>query len=156
MFPSTKKVSFRAQLTEEIRTEKYTMAHIDLESDGSSVPLLRLPPQLVLRGSSGPAIPMPLNTDVAVITESPTEMDQDSDRSSQPRSPHVGDKRESSDEEDDSDTCPSTPISRHSKRRREWVWTLGPIKPQMEDHSVSSSSPAVVSNTIEQSKTEEQ
>jgi len=39
--------------------------------------------------------------------------------------PLVGEKRESSDE--DSDTCPETPVAGRRKRRREWVWTLGPV-----------------------------
>jgi len=37
--------------------------------------------------------------------------------------PVAGEKRDSSDE--DSDTCPETPVAGRRKRRREWVWTLG-------------------------------
>lgn len=43
------------------------------------------------------------------------------------KSPQTGEKRESSDEED-SDTCPATPVAGRKKRHREWVWTLDPIK----------------------------
>ncbi len=39
--------------------------------------------------------------------------------------PRTGDKRDSSDEED-SDTCPATPIAGRRKRHRQWRWTLGP------------------------------
>lgn len=41
-------------------------------------------------------------------------------------SPQTGEKRESSDE-DDSDTCPATPVAGRKKRSRDWVWTLGPV-----------------------------
>jgi len=43
------------------------------------------------------------------------------------KSPQTGEKRESSDE-DDSDTCPATPVAGRKKRSREWVWTLGPVE----------------------------
>ncbi|KAF2400263.1 hypothetical protein EJ06DRAFT_543120 [Trichodelitschia bisporula] len=42
-----------------------------------------------------------------------------------PHSPRAGDKRDSS-SESDSDSCPETPVAGRRKRRREWVWTLGP------------------------------
>jgi hypothetical protein len=42
------------------------------------------------------------------------------------RSPRAGDKRDSS-SESDSDAVPETPVAGRRKRRREWVWTLGPL-----------------------------
>lgn len=41
--------------------------------------------------------------------------------------PQTGEKRESSDEED-SDTCPATPVAGRRKRHRQWRWTLGPVE----------------------------
>lgn len=145
MFPSSKKVSFRAPLTEEIRTEKYTMAHIDLESSSSTISSLNLPPpQMVLRGvSKGSGS----RSDGGATPHEIPEDDEDSAQKSEPRSPHTGDKRESSDE-DDSDTCPTTPVTRHNKRRREWVWTLGPIKSQNDDSSTLSAEESKTSEDI--------
>lgn len=134
MFSSPKKVSFKAPLTEEIHTVKYTMAHIDLESSSSSISTLNLPPpSLVLRGQA---------KTLALSTKSDDTSDQqakqdDSNNKIEPKTPSVGEKRESSDE-DDSDTCPSTPVTRRNpKRRREWVWTLGPLKTESDDIATS-------------------
>lgn len=117
MFPSTKRVSFRTQLTEEVKTEKYTLAHFDLDSSSSISTLNQSHPQ---KDTVHPSKPAEGSSRDNVVS---------GDIRPDPRSPHVGDKRESSDEDEDSDVCPATPITRYSKKPREWVWTLDPIVP---------------------------
>lgn len=106
MFPSPKKVSFRAPLTEDIHNEVYTLAHSDIDSAPFSMTSLEPLPtghgKYVQQHKKNTTLPI--------------------------REPNCGDKRDSSSEDDsDSDICPSTPVTRRSKRPREWVWTLGPI-----------------------------
>ena len=120
MFPAAKKVGFRAPLTEEIRTEKYTMKHSDIESSTSTISTLELSPAEKKKDG-----------EVQDKREEGTQTDVEE---STVTSPQTGDKRESSDEEEeDSDTCPATPVAGRKKRHRQWVWTLGPIKPEAED-----------------------
>ncbi|KAF1345474.1 hypothetical protein BDV97DRAFT_275906, partial [Delphinella strobiligena] len=137
IFSTPKKVSFKAPLTEEIHTVKYTMAHIDIESSSSSISTLNLPPpSLLLRGQSKtPA----LSTKPDESSDRQAKQDESNNRlEPKAKTPSVGDKRESSDE-DDSDTCPSTPVTRRNpKRRREWVWTLAPLKTQSSDDIATS------------------
>ena len=45
----------------------------------------------------------------------------------------AGLKREPSDDEEDNDSCPATPVAGRRKRHRQWVWTLGPIEPTSTD-----------------------
>jgi hypothetical protein len=45
----------------------------------------------------------------------------------QARSPRTGEKRDSSSSEDESDTCPQTPVAGRRKRSRDWRWTLGTL-----------------------------
>ncbi|KAI5240036.1 hypothetical protein E4T43_06354 [Aureobasidium subglaciale] len=109
MFPSPKKVSFRAPLTEDIHNNVYTLAHSDIES--ASAPTTSLEP---LPSGHGHYVQQQQKHKRAAILPI--------------RTPSCGDKRDSSSEDDsDSDICPSTPITRRSKKPREWVWTLGPI-----------------------------
>ncbi|GAB7350234.1 hypothetical protein MBLNU459_g0887t1 [Dothideomycetes sp. NU459] len=122
MFPSPKRVSFRAPLTEEIQTETYTLAHSDLDSSWTISTLNSTHPQ---RDTIHPSKP----TETSRSLQQDKSENGDLDAKSDPKSPHIGDKRESSDEEEDSDVCPATPVTRRSKRPREWVWTLGPIEP---------------------------
>lgn len=117
MFPGAKKVSFRAPLTEEIVTEKYTMRHSDLDSSRSTISTLELSP-------SEPEAEKPQVKSEGDALKSGVKAEKKKSASS----PRAGDKRDSSDE-DDSDTCPATPVAGRKKRHREWVWTLGPIKP---------------------------
>lgn len=111
MFPQAKKVSFRAPLTEDIKNERYTMKHSDIESSSSTISTLELSP--------------PENVEQKGQEVKEAEIAKDATGAS---SPQRGEKRESSDEED-SDTCPATPVAGRRKRHRQWVWTLGPIKP---------------------------
>ena len=113
MFPAAKKVAFRAQLTEDIETTVYTMRHSDiLESPCSSNSTLEAtPPKKGRRKYAGKG-----------QEEANTEVEESSITS-----PQTGEKRESSDEEDDSDNPPQTPVAGRNKRSRKWVWTLGPI-----------------------------
>lgn len=128
MFRVPKKVSFRTNLTEEIRTERYTMAHSDLESSTSSISTLILPP-LQYPAHDDSTKPSVVDHGAEGGLAKTDELEKDS--MPEQRSPHTGDKRESSDEED-SDVCPSTPVTRMNKRPREWVWTLGPVKSDQE------------------------
>ncbi|KAH0077653.1 hypothetical protein KCU96_g13717, partial [Aureobasidium melanogenum] len=128
MFPPPKKVSFRAPLTEDIRNEIYTLAQSDVESASSSTPTLESLPS-----GNGPYIQQQKHNRAAAL---PIRT---------PASPACGDKRDSSEDESDSDICPSTPVTRRSKKPREWVWTLGPINQitpppsssPVDDHSQS-------------------
>ncbi|KAI4763053.1 hypothetical protein E4T52_04796 [Aureobasidium sp. EXF-3400] len=114
MFPSPKKVSFRAPLTEDIHNNIYTLAHSDIDSTSSSSSALETLPSghghyVQQQQKHKRAADLPIRT---------------------PTSPACGDKRDSSSEDDsDSDICPQTPVTRKSKKPREWVWTLGPINP---------------------------
>jgi len=111
MFPSAKKVAFKAPLEEEIKTEKYTWRHSDIESSASTISTLELSPPEANESEQ--------KTDDSTKVK-PTEQLSTS-------SPQTGEKRESSDEED-SDTCPATPVAGRRKRHRQWVWTLGPVQ----------------------------
>ncbi|CAD0084534.1 unnamed protein product [Aureobasidium vineae] len=112
MFPSPKKVSFRAPLTEDIRNDIYTLAQSDFDFRSTSPTAIEPLPSghghyIQSQQKHKRAATLPIRT---------------------PASPACGDKRDSSSEDDsDSDICPSTPITRTSKKPREWVWTLGPI-----------------------------
>ncbi|KAF2214670.1 hypothetical protein CERZMDRAFT_90184 [Cercospora zeae-maydis SCOH1-5] len=117
MFPAPKKVAFREPLTEDVTTTRFTLRHSDIESSTSTISTLELTP-----------------TD-SEVDEDPQELDDQRPRqadgrpaTNSPPSPHTGDKRESSDEEEsDSDSCPATPVAGRRKRHRQWVWTLGPV-----------------------------
>jgi hypothetical protein len=124
MFPSSKKVAFRAPLTEEIKTTKYTMAHSDISS--STISTLELPP---------PAHPQ---EEGKVHREAQSEKSEQDPSSS---SPHTGEKRESSDEED-SDACSATPVAGRRKRHRQWRWTLGPIEPNGQEKQAAETTEA--------------
>ncbi|WPH04998.1 Hypothetical protein R9X50_00789600 [Acrodontium crateriforme] len=115
MFPAPKKVAFRAPLTEDIKTIKYTLAHADIESSASTISTLQLSPMETEETSTNPS------TD----NGSPKAVNNEAEQSGE-SSPHTGDKRESSDEED-SETCPATPVAGKRKRHRQWRWTLAPI-----------------------------
>lgn len=112
MFPTPKKVGFRAPLTEDIRNVKFTLRHSDIEV---------------------PDEPAPSTANDAEEEEDDDNND-DEIQEVRPRklpklkSPRTGDKRDSSDEED-SDTCPATPVAGRKKRHRQWRWTLGPVSP---------------------------
>lgn len=109
MFPAPKKVAFKALLTEEIRNEKYTLRHSDIETSRSE------PESKALDAVDDDDV-----ADIEVVEA--TAMPK-----SKATSPKTGDKRDSSDEED-SDTCPATPVAGRKKRHRQWRWTLGPNK----------------------------
>ena len=102
-FPAPKRVAFRAPLTEEIKNEKYTLRNSDVES--------------------APSTPLDVSheqTEEAVV-EAPVETVTASSPASNKRMSPV-------DEEEDSDTCPATPVAGRRKRHRQWVWTLGPVE----------------------------
>ncbi|CAK4030568.1 Hypothetical predicted protein [Lecanosticta acicola] len=115
MFPPAKKVAFRSPLTEEVKTTKYIMKHSDIEPSNSSISTLELSPQ---RNN----------------TESTEEIKKGEQEGAHMKRkgneyPHAGNKRESSDDEESDDSCPSTPMPGREKRSRIWTWTLGSIDP---------------------------
>jgi len=115
MFPTAKKVAFAAPLTEEITTAKYTMRHSDIESSVSTISTLELsPPETAKSEVEGEG--NALKSGAKAVTT----------KKGMSSPPRTGEKRESSDEED-SDTCPATPVAGRKKRHRDWVWTLGPV-----------------------------
>ncbi|TKA65065.1 hypothetical protein B0A49_06001 [Cryomyces minteri] len=135
MFPATKRVSFRTPLAEDIKTEKYTLAHSDIESSSSSTISSIVSSQS--ESSNAPSSP----------TQSGPEQEQEQDHTSKEptaerrparRAPRTGDKRDS--DESDSDTPLETPVAGRRKKSREWVWTLGPISKEQpsEDKDASS------------------
>ncbi|OCK88649.1 uncharacterized protein K441DRAFT_668754 [Cenococcum geophilum 1.58] len=82
--------------------------------------------------TSSAASPSPIPSSPSEQSSSPTL--STSEESPRSRAPRTGEKRDSSSSESDSDSCPETPVAGRRKRRREWVWTLGPIG----KHSLSS------------------
>ena len=116
MFPAAKKVTFKAQLTEEIKTTEYTLAHSDIDASTSTISILELPaPEYPVR--QGPDSQQRIHP-------------EDESTETNAAASKVGEKRESSEEEDgddDDDAYPTTPIAGRRKRQREWVWTLGPV-----------------------------
>ncbi|KAK5136888.1 hypothetical protein LTR08_001810 [Meristemomyces frigidus] len=111
IFPAAKKVSFRAPLTETIWNMKFTMAHSDIETSSTITTLETPAPKL--------AISLKVFEQVDVDDNEVSTRECPTLPSSQ-----TGEKRESSDEED-SDTCPATPVAGRRKRHRQWRWTLG-------------------------------
>lgn len=139
MFPATKKVAFKAPLTEDIQTTKYTMKHSDIESSTSTISTLEL---------SQPEKASVCNDEEI---EKPQLKDDEVEKKKVPSSPHTGNKRESSDEEDDSDSCPATPVAGRKKRHREWRWTLGPIGPSSDQQHQQQQQPQDTDNIDQQS-----
>ncbi|OCK83207.1 hypothetical protein K432DRAFT_322682 [Lepidopterella palustris CBS 459.81] len=158
MFPAAKKVSFRTPLEEEITTVKYTLAHSDIESSTSSTASTFSvePSDSIVSSESERSLPstshLSIPTFAAPSTESPSpSTSSPSQQSSSPAlssseesprlsGPKTGDKRDSSSSESDSeDSCPETPVAGRRKRRREWVWTLGPIGKNSSSSEMSTS-----------------
>lgn len=115
MFPSTKRVSFRTELTEDIVTSTYVLAHSDLENADawSNLPESSLVIRKALSKPSSTSVTVP---DTAVETVAAEACAS---------SAHDGGYGVEGDVE--SDICPVTPVAGRRKRMREWVWTLGPI-----------------------------
>ena len=113
MFPVPKKVAFKAQLTEDIKTTKYTLRHSDIESSDSEEEVT--PSQ---------------DVGAKAIVDQPEPKPSRGLKLNTTTSPQVGDKRESDDEgEEEGDMPPVTPVAGRRKRHRQWRWTLGPISP---------------------------
>lgn len=132
MFPAAKKVAFRAPLTEDIKTEKYTLRHSDIDSSMSTISTLELSPPSPDKEPSQPAEQSSSSSPARKPEDKPAADQKQESYAPKPKPkrsspPRAGDKRDSSDEEDDSDACPATPVAGRKKRHREWVWTLGPI-----------------------------
>ncbi|KAF2470587.1 uncharacterized protein BDR25DRAFT_303665 [Lindgomyces ingoldianus] len=140
LFPAEKKVSFRTPLEEEIKTVKYTLAHSDLESSissdstVSSVETTAYSEQesstvsLLIESSASSSPNFPSSPSVSSPSEQSNSPAFSSlEGSPRPRGPRIGEKRDSSSSESDSDSCPETPVAGRRKRRRDWRWTLGPL-----------------------------
>lgn len=113
MFPTPKKVGFRAPLEEEIENTIYTMRHSDILSPSSEGSKLELsPPKKGVR------------KDASDYQEEGAKLMADN-----VASPTTRTKREVDDEEDESDVVPATPVAGRRKKDRAWRWTLGPISP---------------------------
>ncbi|KAK8217745.1 hypothetical protein BKA81DRAFT_385481 [Phyllosticta paracitricarpa] len=143
MFPPAKRVSFRAPLTEEIKTSKYTLAHSDLESSSSTISSLSLdchPSKTVKSKELEPEASQTLTLPSRTVSEPAPNAPKAQEATKPKKTPSLAMnlslpgrncKRESpSDSESDGDECPVTPVAGRRKRRREWVWTLGPINGQ--------------------------
>jgi len=134
MFPAEKRVSFRMPLDEEITTVKYTMAHSDLESSTSTLSTLASTESLESNSSAAhPSLSVTPPKDDTSKTPKALSIKSSATFSSlesspRPKQPRTGEKRDSSSSEDDSDSCPETPIAGRRKRTRDWRWTLGPFK----------------------------
>ncbi|OQO12991.1 hypothetical protein B0A48_02455 [Cryoendolithus antarcticus] len=118
MFPTAKRVAFKAPLEEEIHTERYTFRNSDIESSSSTISTLELTPSDRSKAKDQ------VDDEASHLGEKP-----EGDLSV--KAPTMtGEKREADEDEDegDSDTCPATPVAGRRKRDREWVWTLGPVK----------------------------
>ena len=89
------------------------MRHSDIESSISTISTLELSPPDAEKAEE--------------LSEGDAHKINTKSKGKKARSPQTGEKRESSDE-DDSDTCPATPVAGRKKRSREWVWTLGPVE----------------------------
>lgn len=105
-----KKVAFRAPLTEDIKTTRFTLAHSDIEDSVPAISTVELAPPLEVDDSSS-ANAVEANPTAIVVTSTKT-----------------GEKRESSDEEDSDTGAAATPIAGRRKKHRQWCWTLGPIE----------------------------
>ncbi|KAK3699213.1 hypothetical protein LTR37_016574 [Vermiconidia calcicola] len=123
MFPTSKKVAFRAPLTEDIKTSKFTMRHSDIESSSSTISTLELSPA-------------DENTDgnEKVVEEQAQKADQEGHTLGSAQS---GDRGESPDKEEDGDSCPATPVAGRRMKHRQWRWTLGPISTDEHDETSS-------------------
>ncbi|KAF2130820.1 hypothetical protein P153DRAFT_277858, partial [Dothidotthia symphoricarpi CBS 119687] len=133
MFPAEKRVSFRTPLEEHITTVKYTLAHSDISSSTST--LLSL---ASTQSSDSDISTMNLSTTSDSSFQAPTLLVQPPcekttsanstlESPPRPKGPRAGDKRDSSSSEDDSDSCPETPVAGRRKLTRDWRWTLAPL-----------------------------
>ena len=102
MFPTPKKVAFRAPLVEEIRNIEYTLRHSDILSPSSEDSKLELsPPKKGAR------------KDASDYQEEGAKL--------------AADQAEDDEDEDENESVPATPVAGRRKRDRQWTWTLGPV-----------------------------
>ena len=100
MFPTPKKVAFRAPLVEEIRNIEYTLRHSDILSPSSEHSKLELsPPKKGAR------------KDASDYQEEGAKLAAD----------------QAEDDEDENESVPATPVAGRRKRDRQWTWTLGSL-----------------------------
>ncbi|KAK3071811.1 hypothetical protein LTR53_007982 [Teratosphaeriaceae sp. CCFEE 6253] len=113
VFPAAKKVAFRMPLTEEVKNIRYTMAHSDVETPLPSI-------------TTSCAAEVDGDVEEGQPSTATVEQGAKAGRPLPGIQSQTGEKRESSDEED-SDTCPATPVAGRRKKSRAWRWTLGPV-----------------------------
>ncbi|KAK6430003.1 hypothetical protein LTR95_013845 [Oleoguttula sp. CCFEE 5521] len=113
---NAKKVAFKAPLEEEIHTERYTFRNSDIESSSSTISTLELTPSDRSKARDQ-------------VDDEASHLGEKPQRDLSVKAPTMtGEKRDAEEDEEDSDTCPATPVAGRRKRDREWVWTLGPVK----------------------------
>jgi hypothetical protein len=105
MFPTPKKVAFRAPLVEEIRNIEYTLRHSDILSPSSEDHKLELSP------------PKRARKDASDYQEEGAKLTAD----------------QADDDEDENESVPATPVAGRRKRDRQWRWTLGPLSPTSQE-----------------------
>ncbi|EMC95460.1 hypothetical protein BAUCODRAFT_35436 [Baudoinia panamericana UAMH 10762] len=122
MFPRAKKVAFRAPLTEDIETSKYTLSHYDVASSMITHSTPGVPPSQHREDEDVP-LEEPRHEGVDAVAH--MTLDETSHLSANPEAHAEGDA-------DETVPIPCTPVAGRNKRDREWCWTLGPV-----DSSVS-------------------
>lgn len=110
MFPTPKKVTFRAQLEEEIENVKFTMRHSDILSPPAEGSKLEMSPPK--KGG---------RKDASDYQEEGAALTADQKDVTSPGKRHFEDE-----EDDENETVPATPVAGRRKRDRQWRWTLGP------------------------------
>ncbi|KAJ6108188.1 hypothetical protein N7523_009511 [Penicillium sp. IBT 18751x] len=144
-FPAKKTVSYRCPLEEEIHTEKYTAQHLDLLHEEAVLQAPAPAPASVPASISDPT-DSDSDSGCASLSETSTSDEGSADETGvsgtslskierkkrrsmgverQVRAVALLDGLES-----DNSSTPQTPRQGRAKRRREWKWTLGPLRPE--------------------------
>ncbi|KAF2497780.1 hypothetical protein BU16DRAFT_424753, partial [Lophium mytilinum] len=110
-------------------SEASTSSTQSTESKSEAESLSHSPSTLSLSVSSSEPSATPSPAPSSPVSQSSSPAFSSTDSPPRLRGPRTGDKRDSSSSEDSDseDSCPETPVAGRRKRRREWVWTLGPI-----------------------------
>ncbi|QIW97320.1 hypothetical protein AMS68_002838 [Peltaster fructicola] len=101
-FKVTKKVIFKAPLTEDVITVKYTMSHFEMEPATPISTLVEKAPAVKLHVEEKETDKLQVLQPLTYISR-PKKIAQSAD----------------------TDLCPVTPVAGRGKKDRQWVWTLG-------------------------------
>lgn len=154
LFPPTRRVTFRPlhSLCEDIITTRFTARHQDLldadaensEDETFGAPEIRRSERAPPSASASSVKTKLVAVDPQLLASVGTNLlsgsascnEKERGKMSSERA-QLGDKRESSSPDSeiggsdfDEDVCPKTPVAGRAKKRREWVWTLGPLEGQ--------------------------